>query len=350
VSGPVSGPVSGLVLPSAAEIEASVTEAPQGRYPWPRGSATGLGSLPGDDIAEAQRTVLGELPDLPHLAELPGRGPGADLIGRSAALLVELPVELYAARWRVAGRPGRDLRVARDWLERDLDTLTELAGGYTGVMKIQVAGPWTLAAAIDLPIGGLVLRDPGATRDLAASLAEGVRAHVAEVRARLPHASILLQVDEPSLPAVLAGRVPTESGLGMLRTVAASDAREVLAGLVTAADAPVVVHCCAAGVPLALLRATGAAAVALDLSLIDALDPLGELIDAGTGLIAGTAPAKAAVMADTVRAVWNKLGFPPGQLADQVVVSPTCGLAGRRADEVQAVLAAYREAGRRLAE
>ncbi len=76
-------------------------------FPWPRGSATGVGSLPGIDIAEAQRTVLGELPDLPHLAELPARGPGADMIGRTAALLVELPVELYAARWRVASRPGR---------------------------------------------------------------------------------------------------------------------------------------------------------------------------------------------------------------------------------------------------
>ena len=32
--------------------------------------ATGLGSLPGTDAAEAARLVVGELPDLPHLAEL----------------------------------------------------------------------------------------------------------------------------------------------------------------------------------------------------------------------------------------------------------------------------------------
>src|SRR5262245_13483822 len=169
--------------------------------------------MPGTDVGEAQRIVLGELPELPHLPELPARGPGADMIGRGAALLVELPVELYAARWRVAARPGHDLRVARDLLERDLDALTEQATEFAGTVKVQAAGPWTLAASLDLPIGGVVLRDPGAARDLASSLAEGLRAHVAELRARLPHATVLLQLDEPSLPAVLEGRVPTESGL-----------------------------------------------------------------------------------------------------------------------------------------
>ena len=49
--------------------------------------------MPGTDPAEAMRIVLGELPDLPHLAELPARGPGADLTGRTAALLM-------TCRWR----------------------------------------------------------------------------------------------------------------------------------------------------------------------------------------------------------------------------------------------------------
>ncbi|BCB82070.1 hypothetical protein Pflav_084800 [Phytohabitans flavus] len=130
-------------------------------FPWPRGSATGIGSLPGTDIAEAQKIVLGELPDLPHLPELPARGPGADIIGRGAAFLVELPVELYAARWRVAARPGRDHRRALDLLERDLDQMTEQAGEFGGTFKVQAAGPLTLAASIDLALGGRILRDHG---------------------------------------------------------------------------------------------------------------------------------------------------------------------------------------------
>ena len=43
------------------------------------GVATGIGSMPGTDPMEAARIVVGELPDFPHLAELPARGPGADI-------------------------------------------------------------------------------------------------------------------------------------------------------------------------------------------------------------------------------------------------------------------------------
>ena len=75
-------------------------------YPWPAGSATGIGSMPGTNPAEAMRVIAGELPDFPHLPELPDRGPGADLTGRTAALLVDIagrghPARL--ARGRTAG-------------------------------------------------------------------------------------------------------------------------------------------------------------------------------------------------------------------------------------------------------
>ncbi|MEV4512425.1 methionine synthase [Dactylosporangium sp. NPDC049525] len=310
-------------------------------FPWPVGSATGVGSMPGTDIAEAQRIVLGELPDLPYLPELPDRGPGADMIGRGGALLTELPIELYAGRWQVAARPGHDLRVALDFLDRDLDTVTAQASEFAGTFKIQVPGPWTLAASLQLPIGGAVLRDHGATRDLAASLADGVRAHVASVRARLPQATILLQVDEPSLPAVLAGRVPSESGYATLRSVDESVARTALSSVFSAAGVPVVVHCCAADVPLALLRSAGALAVGLDLSLVGDLDSLGEQIDAGMGVFAGVSGPSPA---GTVRDLWRKLGFPLTSLAVQVVVTPPCGLSVPPVP----VFRALRDAGRRL--
>ena len=177
-------------------------------FPWPVGSATGLGSLPGTDIAEAQRLVFGELPDLPHLAELPERGPGADMTGRSAGLLVDLAVQIYAGRWQVAPRPGKDMRRTADLLERDLDQVSELGDRFAGTFKVQSAGPWTLAANLDLPIGGRMLRDPGAIRDLTESLADGLRRHVADVQRRLPRATVLLQLDEPSLPTVIAPQRP----------------------------------------------------------------------------------------------------------------------------------------------
>lgn len=333
-----------------------MTENP---WPWAPGAATGIGSLPGTDIAEAQRVVLGELPDLPHLPELPARGPGADLIGRSAGLLVDLPVELYAGRWRVAARPGRDVRRAHDLLERDLDQMTEQAGEYGGPFKVQAAGPFTLAANLDLPIGGRMLRDPGAVRDLTGSLAEGLRAYVADVRRRLPAATVLLQIDEPSLPAVLAGRVATESGFSAYRPVEASDSIDSLRVVVDAAGAPVIVHCCAPDVPLDVIRSCGATAVALDLDLVEKLDPLGDALDAGLGLLAGAAPThpppdgrapSSAQVAERVRQLWGRLGFAPARLAEQVVVTPACGLAGATPEYARAVLAACRDAGRRLRE
>ncbi|MBV1848770.1 methionine synthase [Catellatospora tritici] len=330
---------------------------------WPAGSATGIGSLPGTDVAEAVKFTLGELPDLPYLPELPARGPGADMIGRGATFLVDLPIELYTGRWRVAASAGREMRQAYDFLERDLDQLTEQADGYTGTLKIQAAGPWTLASSIELPLGEAMVSDHGAARDLAESLAEGLKAHVADVRRRVPGATVLLQLDEPSLPAVLAGRVRTASTLHTYRSVPRPVIRETIASVVAAVGAPVVVHCCAPDAPLDLLREAGAAALAIDLDLLGTdrarLDSLGEAIDAGLGLFAGvartTVPANgrrpdAAALAERLRRLWRDLGFAEEQLASSVVVTPACGLAGATPAYAQAVLKACHEAARRLTE
>src|SRR6185312_13656261 len=136
--------------------------------------------MPGTDIHEAARTMIGELPQLPYLPELPGRGAGADLIGRTAALLVDLAVELVPSGYRVTARPGRDHRRGVDLLRTDLDALEEAvdsAGARPAVVKVQAAGPWTLTSEIELRTGHKVLTDTGALREFAASLAEGLRAH-----------------------------------------------------------------------------------------------------------------------------------------------------------------------------
>ena len=55
--------------------------------PWSSSRGTGIGSLPGTDSLEAARVVAGECSDFIHLHELPGRGPGADMIGRTGGML-----------------------------------------------------------------------------------------------------------------------------------------------------------------------------------------------------------------------------------------------------------------------
>ena len=327
-------------------------------FPWPAGSATGVGSYPGEDPSEALRTVLGELPQLPHLPELPARGPGADMVGRTATLLVDLAVELQPSGWRFADRPGLDLRRGLDHLARDLDVLEEIAGTYAGPFKIQVCGPWTLAASIELRHGDRALADPGACRDLVASLAEGVAGHVAQVRKRVPGAEILLQIDEPGLPAVLAGRVPTASGFGALRPVEAPVAEEGLRQVLAAGEAYPIVHCCGAGVPYVLLRGAGAKALSIDAALIPTRgdEVVGETIDAGIGLLLGVVPgtdARLPALEQTVRPVkelWRRLGFAEPRLAEQVVLTPACGLAGASPGYARRAMARCQEAARMLFE
>ena len=318
------------------------------------GPASGVGSLPGTDPVEAMRLVTGELPDFPHLPELPGRGPGADMIGRAAAFLVDVAVDLTPAGWRLVARPGGDLRRAQETLARDLDALFEVAERYTGPFKVQVAGPWTLAAGLERSRGDRAVVDTGARRDLAQSLAEGVAAHVAAVSARVPGAQVVVQLDEPSVPAVLLGGLPTVSGFGKLAAIESSVVEEELTQLVDRLPAPVLVHCCANRAPLDLFRAAGAAGLSFDLGMVQDLDAVGTAVEAGTHLLVGVVPGTdatlpaAKVTAGRVQGWWRELGFPAEQLHTAVTLTPACGLAGASPAYARTAMSHVREAAKYL--
>ena len=97
------------------------------------------------------------------------------MTGRALAVMAELGADLQPAGWRLTDAPGIDHRRARSLLAQDLDGLEEQAQGYDGAFKVQVAGPWTLAATVERPRGDKVLADFGARRELAQALAEGLR-------------------------------------------------------------------------------------------------------------------------------------------------------------------------------
>ncbi|MGH3856638.1 MAG: methionine synthase [Pseudonocardiaceae bacterium] len=327
--------------------------------PWPPGTATGIGSMPGTDAREAARVVTGELPQLPYLPELPDRGVGADMIGRTAALLVDLAVELVPSGYRVTARPGREHRRGVDLLRGDLDALEEAldsAGARPEVIKLQAAGPWTLAAAVELRRGHKVLTDPGALREFAASLAEGLRVHADEVSRRLG-VRVVVQLDEPGLPAVLAGGVPTPSGYGTVAAVPENDAAELLHSVLAALPPPRIVHCCAPRPPLALLRRAGADALAVDAELLTGapratIDALGEAWDAGVPVLLGLVPAIPAARVPTLAELArpalelvDRLGFDRAVLAERCLPTPSCGLAGATPDWAQRALTLARELG-----
>jgi len=344
--------------------------------------------MPGTDPAEAMRVVAGELPDFPHLPELPDRGPGADLTGRTAALLVEIPVEVTPRGWRLAERPGRDLARARTMLSSDLDVMEEVLDGFRGPLKIQLCGPWTLAATLELPRTlNVAIADPGAVADLTASLAEGVAAHVAEVGKRVPGARLVVQLDEPALSAVAGGEVPTASGLSRLAPVEADVLRERLAQVIASTGKYTVVHSCSTAVPFGIIRAAGAGALSFDLSQLrrGEQDAVAEAAEAGLGLLTGVVPAvpepagpgpagpgpagpgpagpgptgtaapgdgsaEARQAAERVISLWRRLGLPLDTCAEQAVITPACGLAGASPAQARAALTRCREAGSMLAE
>lgn len=312
---------------------------------WGPGVATAVGSLPGTDPVEAARTVVGELPDLMPVPELPARGGGADILGRTAGFLVDLAVEVVPSGYRVAAAPGMDHRRAVDLLRWDLDALEQAVGeaGAPRVVKVQAAGPWTLTAGVELMRGHRVLTDHGALRDFTDSLTEGLIAHVRHVAARTG-SRVVVQLDEPSLPAVLKGSLPTPSGYGNVPAVPEPDAQrllgEVIEKLGEATGSPVVVHCCAPRPPVELLRRAGAGAISLDASRLGDVtgtfaDELGETWEEGVSLFLGLVPTAEPAVQPELRRIAQpafdlatRLGFGKKTLAERAVPTPTCGLAG----------------------
>lgn len=298
--------------------------------------ATGIGSWPGTSAREAIRTVRDLVLDadglgLPYLPETPARGPGADLVGRAAALLVELPVDLQPSGWRLVDRPGRDAaRTAALWRE-DLDELAEAYDGYSGPLKIALAGPWTLGASVQLTRGERVLVDPGATRDLIASYAEGVRARLADIARLIPGAQVVLQLDEPSLPAVLAGELPTASGFGRIRAIDPGVVRDGLRDVLAVHAGETLIHSCHPAAPLPLLRETGVRGVSLDVTDMSPArwESLATTIEAGLTLYAGCLATDGTTRREDAAALllgwFDRLGLPAARL-DEVVVTPACGI------------------------
>jgi methionine synthase II (cobalamin-independent) len=311
---------------------------------------TGVGSWPGTDMADAVKIAFAECPDLPYLPELPARGPYAQLIGRSTAFLAGLTVDLQPAGWRLTGASSREHRLAISTLRADLDQLEEHAQGYTGTVKLSVAGPWTLASMTERPRGDRVLADTGARRDLGQSLAEGIAQLIAELDRRLPDAEPLVQLDEPMLPAVLGGTLATASGLSRHRPV---EPAEVSGGLRYVVEnlspSPVVVHCCAASPPVELLRTAGITGILVDIDQLSGTDwdAIGASLEAGVWIGMGALPTGSTLGPDQVAGrvlqPLRDLGLER-PVAARIMITPECGLASATRDDAVRALRTLRSA------
>jgi len=298
-----------------------------------------------------------------HLVELPARGVGADIIGRAGALLIDVAIDTVPRGYRVAARPGAVMRRAASLLGEDIDALEEaweIAGlrGSGRPVKVQAPGPITLAAELELANGHRAITDLGAVHDIAASLAEGVAAHRASVSRRLD-TPVVVQFDEPLLPAAVAGRLIGVTSLSAVAPIDETLATTMLDICAAAAGAEVSVHSCASALPWKILQRSNISAVSVDTRTLEAadLDAIAEFVESGRAVVLGVVPSSTPARSPAVEevavavvAITDRLGFGRSALRDRVGVTPACGLAGATPQWARGAIELARRAAEAFAE
>ncbi len=327
-------------------------------------TASGTGSWPGSAARKAAEVVVGELgAALAHLVELPARGVGADIVGRAGALLIDVAIDTVPRGYRVAARPGAVTRRAASLLDEDVDALEEAweTAGLRGSgrpVKVQAPGPITLAAELELANGHRAITDLRAVHDIAASLAEGVAAHRASVSRRLD-TPVVVQFDEPSLPAAVAGRLTGVTALSPVAPIDETLATTMLDICAAAAGAEVSVHCCGTALPWKALQRSNIGAASVDVGTLEAadLDAIAEFVESGRavvlGVVSSSTPARRPAVeeiAAAVVAVTDRLGFARSALRDRIGVTPACGLANATPQWARAAIGLARRAAEAFAE
>ena len=317
---------------------------------------TSIGSWPGTNVREATTMVRDLCPNFPHLVELPARGPGADMIGRTMSLLSvissDLSVETTTTGWRLAKSRGRDMRRADSYLDEDLDVAEELFENYAGDYKVQLVGPWTLAASVETASGDKLVTDAGLCREVAEVLSHAVSQHVAEVCKRLPGANVVTQIDEPSLPFVLQGGIKTQSGWGKYSPIEPQIVTASLHAVASATEGFSVLHCCAGDVPFELVHSSGFDAVSIDTSLYgdELFDVIGQAHDRKQRVFLGMNPSSLDAGLAYLSHLARRIGLSAQEFANTIALSPPCGLvsatmsdARERIERLNSVSVAFQE-------
>jgi len=319
-------------------------------------AVTGVGAWPGTDVHEVAVTIRDVCPDFPHLAELPDRGPGAEMIGRTMGLVSQISSDFSLSTvptgWRLTSARGKDMLRATSFMSHDLDEIEAVYQGYEGDFKIQVVGPWTLAASIENRSGEKLLRDLGAVSDLAQALAGAIQSHASDVARRLPQAQIALQLDEPLLRDVLRGSIPTQSGWAAYSAVEPVVVAETLKSVRSVHNGTTIVHSCADEIPFDLIRQSGFSAVSYDVALVGdmATDYLGEQIDAGGFVILGIEPSTTARAVAGVRRLGGRIGYSDETWNTHIVLSPPCDLIDMPLSQARERMESLSEVSRALVE
>ena len=271
-----------------------------------------------------------------HLPELPGRAPGADLIGRSAALLVDVAVDLTPAGWRLRPAPGR-----------------ATSGGPRSSCSA-TSTPCTRSPAAT-PARSRC-RPPGRGRSPPGSSAPAATGRVVDAGRPPRPRPVPRRGDRgPRRRRGRAGcRVPSRGAAG--RAVGAGGAagrpadrerlREAgggrgerrssrsLPSWSARIGVPVVVHCCAPERRWTSSAPPGPPRSPSTWASCRTSTPSARRSRPAPSCFPGVVPVLDAPLrapkatASRVQAWWRELGFSADQLADAVTLTPACGLAG----------------------
>lgn len=312
------------------------------------GTPTGVGSLPFADEGVAAFTELQLHPELPAAPQLPRRDTRESMIQQ---MLVDVP----GVSLRDDGRITVSRLLAPPHTD-DLDrtawagTLAFLtaATGREGPVKLQMTGPVTL---------GLALLDAGAPTAAAFAVARDVvsariRGLLAEARRCLPHAPIVLVLDEPSMTRALHPGFPLapEATVDMLSSALATASAE--------GAAMHGVHCCGP-VDWSLVLHAGPDVVSMATSsdVVDDAAPLSAFLDRGGWIAWGVIPTDRPIGSRfeshwvRLNEVWKSLtagGCDPVRLRTQSLLTPACGLAMHDEAQVPVVMRLVRQVAERV--
>ncbi len=297
---------------------------------------TGVGSLPHTDPAAAARFVL-DTTDVPYLPQLPLRHVEERMLVQWGDGLGDCGADADGIGLRF-GSPVGD----RDEAFVGATSLVDRLPSWAPLVKTQAAGPVTLA------IGMLAAGHPGhgLWDEVVNGLIGRISAHVVWLRARLPGAQVMVVLDEPALGGLVEPGFPID----------AADAAAALGAVLGGIGVDGGVHCC---VPtdwamLARLQPEWLSwdVGALDTGLQESAEEVAMAIAAGTRIIWGACPATPPPMPaiDDLLARLRRAegalvvaGAPAAALADDMWLSPGCGLAGLTVDQAAQVMGRLRD-------
>ena len=295
-------------------------------------SVTAVGAWPGTSALEAAK-IVGELcSEFAHLPELPDRGPGGDMIGRTMTLVSrtasDFSVQTVPSGWQLTSGRVADLRRADGYWSEDLDSCEEVFADYNGDFKVQLVGPWTLAASVENRNGEKLLRDLGAVAELSQALTLTWAALLDDMRKRLPQARLVIQIDEPLIRDVLRGSIETQSKWSAYPAVDHVLVENTLREVREVYDGSSVLHCCTDEVPFDVIRNAGFSAPSFDVVLVgnSCTEALGQHIDAGGSIFLGIDPENVGAGVDLVTRIGHRVGYGVHEWNSHIVLTPPCDL------------------------